>query len=316
LLFDDDDNDNNSPIPGTPPTTIATPTSRPPAAVSPSPSSSSSINNSNLTSDSLDDQPQQQELQQCNAIAASTRVRCRKFASLPGQTYCASHGGAQLRPKVVMPPCQAISQRSRQPCKNSASDGSSFCSHHGGQAKSIRRILVQQQGPMPQVRQPTTTLHRMATVRSATQALDSSSASAMDVNVTSLQTKCLQFLVEGHPKSKCPCTTDAPCTGLALAKWAQLVISLAQNAPGSSIFAVSQTRLASLAPHSHNDLFADLFEAVNLFGSDVFFLPQLYQHMQRSFQQHKGDALLAPNSAEEAATKRQKEGNSNNQQGL
>jgi hypothetical protein len=197
--------------------------------------------------------------------------------------------------------CRAIAQSSGQPCKKSvAAAGEQFCSHHGGKAKTIRRVMVQAVAPRVQSGTAAVSLRRAATVGSGGSTIKRDEP--IDVNLTSLQSKCLQFLVYSHPQSGCKCTIDQPCKGIALVQWSQAVCKLAQSAPGSSIFAVPQNNLAALVPHGNNDLFVDLFQAVKIFGSNVFFLPQLFQHIQRSFQTKADDMatplVLAPLDAE------------------
>jgi hypothetical protein len=115
-----------------------------PVLLPPSPFRHSEGNSNN------DDDSQQQSVDdtdqkgRCHAISNSTRTRCKKMVSVVGQRFCPSHGGTQIRAKIILAMCSAISKTTRQPCKNHvAVMGQKFCNHHGGLAKTSS--IVEQQ---------------------------------------------------------------------------------------------------------------------------------------------------------------------------
>ena len=104
-----------------------------------------------------------------------------------------------------------------------------------------------------------------------------------DVNWSEVQSACLEFILNTHPASGCPCTAQEPCQSFALVLWAQKASKIAHASPGKSLFGAPQAQLSTLLPEKNHDLFADLFLAVQLFGGNMSIVPQLFQHIQHSF---------------------------------
>jgi hypothetical protein len=106
--------------------------------------------------------------------------------------------------------------------------------------------------------------------------------------------------METHPKSQCKCSTSAePCQGMKIVMWAQAMVQLAQQqqqqhnqletqgTPSSgSIFDAKVSDLVKFIPanvaagDNTKNLFSDLYLAVSMFGSNIFFLPRFFQHIQ------------------------------------
>lgn len=120
---------------------------------------------------------------------------------------------------------------------------------------------------------------------------------AFQVNWGNIQGACLEFVLETHLASKCQCGPAKPCKQMVLVQWAQKAAKVAQNSPGASIFGARANELASLTPRDNHGLFADLFLAVKLFGNNMSFVPQLFHHMQQSFQDRPKVATPPPASS-------------------
>lgn len=224
-------------------------------------------------SSQLSSQQEQGELPRCEATAVTTKMRCKKFVSVANERFCPAHGGAQLKARIVLPLCRAVSQRNRTPCKNHVSaPNEQFCSHHGGKSKNVRMVLVQP-----------------SDIKSDNNNNNNNNNVAVDagnkVNWSSIQAVCLEFVIETHPQSKCHCSTTKPCKKRTIVQWAQKAAKLAQSSPESSIFGAYPNELAALMPQNNHALFSDLFLAVELFGSNMSFLPQLFYHVEQSFQE-------------------------------
>jgi hypothetical protein len=230
-----------------------------------------SNNNSN-------NEPEQDAQQRCSATATTTRTRCKKLVSMAGERFCPAHGGAQLKQKVASPMCNAVSQRSGEACKNHISvAGEAFCSHHGGKRKTVQRLLIQ--AP------PTSSLLSMFT--NPLLIPRGSSSNLQDVNWTNIQNACVHFVLDTHIHSKCNCvSTEQPCRRIVILQWVQALSKLASASPGASIVSAHASDLAMFIPttaatdNTTSSLFSDLYIAVEIFGTDISFLPHLFKHIQ------------------------------------
>ncbi len=106
-----------------------------------------------------------------------------------------------------------------------------------------------------------------------------------------IQAQSMHYLMETHPKSQCQCNSSAePCQGMKLVMWAQAMVQLAQQqrqqhgSQSASIFDAKVSDLVKFIPTNlpgdNKNLFSDLYLAVSMFGSNIFFLPRFYQHIQ------------------------------------
>jgi hypothetical protein len=218
---------------------------------------------------------------QCQAVAATTKQRCKKLVSVAQERFCPAHGGQQLKIKLVRAPCQAVSHHSNSPCKSKVSAAREiFCRHHGGKSKSARK--VQLGAIVPAI---------AAVIAAPAIPQQQQQPQNNDVNWAQVQGVCLQFVMETHPQSGCQCTPDQPCKQFALVKWVQRAAKVAQRSPGGLLVAAITTAdLAPLAPENNNDLFADLFLAVQLFGGDnMTVVSQVFQRIQQQQQAPSGD---------------------------
>jgi hypothetical protein len=226
------------------------------------------------------------DLPRCTAIAKSTGQRCCKRVSLTGETLCPRHGGRQIKLVSTLPMCEAISKSTRSQCLNRVSfAGQTRCSFHGG---SSLRLAV---APSPE-QQPATFTPSMKPTIVLREEYENPRGWA------EIQTRCLQYLIDDHPKSQCKCSTSAePCQGIRLVMWAQALVQLAQQQQhnqletqqqqqgSSSIFDAKVSDLVKFIPsnmvgNDNKSLFSDLYLAVSMFGSNIFFLPRFYQHIQ------------------------------------
>jgi hypothetical protein len=227
------------------------------------------------------------DLRRCAGVARTTNLQCKKRVSFLGEEFCPAHGGRQIKAPVTLPMCAAISKTTRQGCRNHVVFvGEQFCSHHGGGAGMAKRAVA--------------AVARNA-VPSQTGVTIGATIGAGEVlpNWTEMQSQCLVFLTETHPKSKCGCNAlSEPCQGMKLVLWAQSLVALAQqqqqqqsassnvsaaSAPVSaSIFEAKPGELTKFIPRKGTaDPFGDLYAAVALFGSNILFLPRFFQHIQK-----------------------------------
>ena len=255
-----------------------------------------------------------QELPRCNAIAKSTGHQCKNHVSILGQLQCPRHGGKQLKIANTLPRCAAICKTTRSPCKNHVTIlGASFCTTHGGSGglKVSNNI-----SPSPIPLQRTSSSPSPATRITSTPGellLSHMQDDTSEPNVQlwgEIQAKCIQFLMETHPKSGCKCNSSIePCKGMQIVMWAQSLVQLAQTQAQTtgrpSVFKASTADLLRFNPLSNdNGLFSDLYLAVAMFGAPIFFLPRLYSHIQK-------EVIVNARTASAGALERQ-ESNSNN----
>jgi hypothetical protein len=229
------------------------------------------------------------DLPRCTAIAKTTGQQCCKRVSLNGETKCPKHGGKQIKLMSTLPMCGAISRSTRQPCQNHVTfAGQKFCAFHGGltfRSAATMAVAVtpqQQQQPAtftPSIKQPTLVLREEY---------------ENPRGWAEIQAQSMKYLMETHPKSQCKCSTSAePCQGMKIVMWAQAMVQLAQQqqqGPSSSsttasIFDAKVSDLVKFIPTNtaagdNKNLFSDLYLAVSMFGSNIFFLPRFYQHIQ------------------------------------
>jgi hypothetical protein len=252
-----------------------------PVLLPPSPFRHSEGNSNN------DDDSQQQSVDdtdqkgRCHAISNSTRTRCKKMVSVVGQRFCPSHGGTQIRAKIILAMCSAISKTTRQPCKNHvAVMGQKFCNHHGGLAKTSS-IVEQQPNIAYPMTNPITLFPPSPNTVSATMTTTVPLTAPSTAVWSAIQACCVTYLLDVHPLLQCVCTPNEPCKGMALIKWIQPLARLAQSSPGLSILNASAKDLVAFVPTAANKHpFADLYLAVEMFGSNISFLPQLFKHIQ------------------------------------
>jgi hypothetical protein len=180
--------------------------------------------------------------------------------------------------------CSAISKSTRQPCQNHVSGpGYAFCTIHNNQNVLGKTTLIQLLPPAPQ-KQPSFSSKPLPE--------EYENANGCWANI---QVQCMRYLMETYPKSKCQCSSSVePCQGMRLVMWAQAMVQLAQQQKGSphsnhanSIFDAKVSDLVKFIPstgqqHGYsNQLFSDLYLAMSMFGSNIFFLPRFYQHIQQ-----------------------------------
>jgi hypothetical protein len=235
------------------------------------------------------------DLPRCTAIAKTTGQQCCKRVSLNGETKCPKHGGKQIKLVSTLPMCGAISRSTRQPCQNHVTfAGQKFCAFHGGltfRSAATMAVAVtpqRQQQPAtftPSIKQPTLVLREEY---------------ENPRGWAEIQTQSMKYLMETHPKSQCKCSTSAePCQGMKIVMWAQALVQFAQQqhhqhnqletqgTPSSttSIFDAKVSDLVKFIPSNvaagdNKNLFSDLYQAVSMFGSNIFFLPRFFQHIQ------------------------------------
>ena len=230
----------------------------------------------------------------CAAIASTTKLRCKKLVSFPGEQFCPTHGGRQHKEKVLMALCQAISKTTRQPCKRRVNfAGQQFCSHHGGRKVSEANTLKPTAPPPPPTTNPTMSMMDPITVarfmyqppqfnagnnNNASNSNSNSNSSGFDS--LQLANHCVEFLTETHPRMMHACGCDAQknvqCKSMTIIKWVQLLIKLTQG--GGDVFSIRDPQKF----HSLTQLgvFADLYTAVAIFDSSMDFLPALFRHMR------------------------------------
>lgn len=232
----------------------------------------------------------------CAAIASTTKLRCKKLVSFPGEQFCPTHGGRQHKEKVLMALCQAISKTTRQPCKRRVNfAGQQFCSHHGGRKVSDANTL--KPTAPPPATNPTMSMMDPITVarfmyqppqfnngNSNNNAINNNNASG-GFDSLQLANHCVEFLSETHPRMMHACGCDAQknvqCKSMTIIKWVQLLIKLTQDQQhvhGGDVFSIRDPQ----AFHSLTQLgvFADLYTAVAIFDSSMDFLPALFRHMR------------------------------------
>lgn len=214
-------------------------------------------------------------LSRCKAVASTTNQRCKRLVSFAGEEFCPLHGGRQHKAKVDLPLCEARSKRTRQQCKNRVTNaGQRYCHIHGAKSSypsssSSPVVEFSSEEPLQQQQQQQPLSHAEKWAK--------------------IQAQCLHFVTDIHPRGNCKCTPENPCRGITLVKRMQQMSQIAASAPQSNIFEARHSELAKVLPATGNDIFADLFLAVQLFGSNVFILPQLFFHIQRN-------VILAPPS--------------------
>jgi hypothetical protein len=231
------------------------------------------------------------DLPRCTAIAKTTGQRCCKLVSFAGEIKCPRHGGKQIKLPSTLPMCGAISKTSRQPCLNRVHfAGQTRCAVHGG---STLRLAVASM--TPQVHQQPATF---------TPPLKPQQHNMLREEYENprgwaeIQAQSMKYLMETHPKSQCKCASTAQaCSGMRIVMWAQALLQLAQQQqqqletqqqPGSSSASIFDAKVSDLvkfiptnmAGNDNKNLFSDLYLAVSMFGSNIFFLPRFYQHIQ------------------------------------
>ena len=200
----------------------------------------------------------------------------------------------------MLPSCQALSAKNRTPCKNKVSmQGENFCSHHGGRQRGFRQVLVQD--PSLSVSNEGGANEGRANDGGRIVLVPGTPQQAFrhggDVNWSEVQNACLDYILNVHPASGCPCTAQDPCQSFALVLWAQKASKITQSSPGKSLFGVPVAQLNTLLPEQNHDLFQDVLAAVKLFGGgNVSFVPQLFQHIQQSFPKDVDDVNNNNNS--------------------
>jgi hypothetical protein len=228
------------------------------------------------------------DLPRCTAIAKTTGQQCCKRVSLAGEVQCPRHGGRQIKLASTLPMCGAISKTSRQMCLNRVSfAGQTRCAVHGGLTFRAATAVA----PSPQ-QQPATFTPSLKPPIVLREEYENPRGWA------EIQTQCMRFLMETHPNSQCNCaSTASACQGMKLVMWAQALVQLAQQQQhnqletqqqqqgSSSIFDAKVSDLVKFIPSNqpggdNKNLFSDLYLAVSMFGSNIFFLPRFYQHIQ------------------------------------
>lgn len=219
----------------------------------------------------------------CNAISKTTRQPCQNNASGPNQMFCHIHGGAG----AVM----AALQRGLSPISPSS-------------PSTPPRTLI-----------TTTTTPAVIHHDNGYNEDETSSSSSFDNPRcwAEVQSVCLEFIMKTHPASKCPCASTRPCQSMQLVMFMQDLTKLAQKQQASTIFNTKMQDVLRFIPrrrqqhHHHNNinddiiediddsnnndsapssssgrgLFSDLFLAVAMFGTNVFFLPRFFHHIQK-----------------------------------
>jgi hypothetical protein len=267
---------------------------QPKAAASAEPSVSVASNDNNS-----------QELPRCIAIAKSTGLQCKKHVSIMGQLQCPRHGGKQLKIANTLQMCAAISRTTRSPCKNQVTThGASFCTAHGGGGLKVSNNISP--SPIPQLQRTPSTPGDLLP--------SSMEDNHGELNARSwgeIQAKCIQFLMETHPKSGCRCNSSTePCKGIKIVMWAQSLVQLAQTPAQTtgtpSVFKANIADLLRFNPLSNdNGLFSDLYLAVAMFGAPIFFLPRFYSHLQN-------EVVVKVRAASAPMERQESQGNSNN----
>jgi hypothetical protein len=231
------------------------------------------------------------DLPRCTAIAKTTGQQCCKRVSLNGETKCPKHGGKQIKLVSTLPMCGAISRSTRQPCQNHVTfAGQKFCAFHGGltfrSAATMAVAVTPQRQQQPAIFTPPLKPQQHNLMREEYE---------NPRGWAEIQAQSMKYLMETHPKSQCKCSTSAePCQGMKIVMWAQAMVQLAQQhhqletqgTPSSaSIFNAKVSDLVKFIPSTqqggdNKNLFSDLYQAVSMFGSNIFFLPRFYQHIQ------------------------------------
>jgi hypothetical protein len=157
-----------------------------------------------------------QELPRCIAIAKSTGLQCKKHVSIIGQLQCPRHGGKQLKIANMLPMCAAISKTTRSPCKNQVTThGASFCTAHGG-GGGLKVSNNMSPSPIPQLQRTASTPGDLLPSPMENDGGEPNARSWGEI-----QAKCIQFLMETHPKSGCRCNSSTePCKGIKIVMWA------------------------------------------------------------------------------------------------
>lgn len=205
-------------------------------------------------------------LPRCSAQAASTGNRCKKLVSVEGQTFCPAHGGLQIKPVGNrLAQCAAISKRSGRQCKNRIQvAGETMCAVHGGASKFKANTI-------------------------ATEKSEEDNAALV---CASIQSACLFYLTEVHPRLLCKCSARDPCAGLQMTQCFQrlskLILSDAQqkkscNNRASVIIVQAESKaLLPLMPRGEHAAFAELFTAVGMFGAkNVAMLALAFECLQQ-----------------------------------
>jgi hypothetical protein len=256
----------------------------------------SSVSASSSASTSGSSSVSKGDLPRCTAIAKTTGQQCCKRVSLNGETKCPKHGGKQIKLVSTLPMCGAISKSTRQPCQNHVTfAGQKFCSFHGGMtfraAAGTPSFALHQQQPAtftPPLK-PQQHQHNML----MREEYENPRGWA------EIQAQSMKYLMETHPKSQCQCSTSAePCQGMKIVMWAQALVQLAhqqhqhqlETQGGHSTASIFDAKVSDLvkfipttvamAGNDNKNLFSDLYLAVSMFGSNIFFLPRFYQHIQ------------------------------------
>jgi hypothetical protein len=236
------------------------------------------------------------DLPRCTAIAKTTGQQCCKRVSFAGETKCPKHGGKQIKLVSTLPMCGAISRSTRQPCQNHVTfAGQKFCAFHGGltfrsAAMAVTPSFAPQQHQQPAIFTPSIKPQQQQQQQHNMLREEYENPRGW----AEIQAQSMKYLMETHPKSQCKCSTSAePCQGMKIVMWAQAIVQLAQQqqqGPSSSsttasIFGAKVSDLVKFIPTNaaagdNKNLFSDLYQAVLMFGSNIFFLPRFYQHIQ------------------------------------
>jgi hypothetical protein len=236
------------------------------------------------------------DLPRCTAIAKTTGQQCCKRVSLNGETKCPKHGGKQIKLVSTLPMCGAISRSTRQPCQNHVTfAGQKFCAFHGGLTfRSAATMAVAVTPQRQQQQQPATFTPPLKPQQHNMLREEYENPRGW----AEIQAQSMKYLMETHPKSQCKCASTAQaCSGMRIVMWAQALLQLAQQQqqqletqqqPGSSSASIFDAKVSDLvkfiptnmAGNDNKNLFSDLYLAVSMFGSNIFFLPRFYQHIQ------------------------------------
>jgi hypothetical protein len=221
------------------------------------------------------------DMPRCTAIAKSTGLQCCKRVSFADETRCPRHSGRQIKLASALPFCTAISKSTRQQCLNHVSfAGQTLCAIHGGSTLRMAAISPVQRNVLAMAAP-------MAPVPKQQKLQQESKEYEEPRGWANIQVRCMTYLMDTHPKSKCQCSASAePCQGMKIVLWAQALVQLAQQqeASQSTIFKAKVSDLVQFIPTTNvgdnKNLFSDLYAAVRMFGSNIFFLPRFYQHIQ------------------------------------
>lgn len=281
-------------------------------------------------------------LTRCKAIAATTKLRCKKMVSFAGEDHCPTHGGRQHKAKVLMALCEATSKSTRQPCKRRVGfHGERFCSHHGG-----RKLTEQAAGAgaagagassspsSPAMTAATATATMMTTIPAGSSADANANASNAantaalvarwmhqylpqqqpEVTVKSkynwlkLSQQCGEFLTETHPRmiGTCGCTTllNQNCKAMAIIKWMQCLLKIVEvNGNHTDPTTITDATVFMPLLMGPLALFGDFYMATGIFGNNTLdFLPELFNHVHRLVDQTIMDSMVMSRQNMHSAT--------------